>query len=270
MTTQTMQNAIKEKKPLRRQNKRVKVVKYDKNNKLAPVIAEVSIEYKKIVTQLKEYLSEYLIGKMKTDMKQFLDKNYNLGIIFNLDKLTDGLDVIRDKYQDKFDLFQQDIIKVSNPEDYLEESITTLNSYDIDGKLEEYEQDDRLQNLVYQFQNFVRDRLLAYNNENPKLKITKKIAEQIQDSYTLDLLQNISVEDLSFNKKFEEIEALLNADDLKDNIKGVFKASLVMLNLKNEILDILDELGGIIRDEFIKLEEKLDEDGKRLGEYFKN
>jgi len=112
--------------------------------------------------------------------------------------------------------------------------------------------------------------LLAYNNENPKLKITKKIAEQIQDSYTLDLLQNISVEDLSFNKKFEEIEALLNADDLKDNIKGVFKASLVMLNLKNEILDILDELGGIIRDEFIKLEEKLDEDGKRLGEYFKN
>jgi len=264
MIFQTTLDVNDKKKPLRIRNKRLKEtlkLDLDKNDELAPIIAKVFIEYKVIVTQLKEYLSDYLIGRMKKDIKEFLDKNYNIGIIFNLDKLTDGFDDIKDNYQDQFDLIQKRIIKVPNPEEYFEKNFAKLNSYDLDGKLEEYEQEVRLQNLVYQFQNFIRDRLLAYKNENPELKITKKMINQIQDGYTIDLLQKISVEDLAFNKKFGEIDALLNAEDLKDNIKGIFKASLVIVNLKNEILDIFDELGDIIRDEFTKLEDKLEEDG---------
>lgn len=264
MIFQTTLDVNNKKKPLRIRNKRLKEtlkLDLDKNDELAPIIAKVFIDYKRIVTQLKEYLSEYLIGKMKTDIKEFLDKNYNIGIIFNLDKLTDGLDDIKDKYQGRFDLLQKDIIKVDNPDEYFEKNLANLNAYDLDGKLEEYEQDVRLKNLLYQFHYFIKNRLLEYKKENPEVKITKKMINQIQDGYTLDLLQKISVEDLAFNKKFGEIDALLNAKDLKDNIKGIFKASLVIVNLKNEILDIFDELGDIIRDEFTKLEEKLEEDG---------
>lgn len=272
MIFQTTLDVNDKEKPPQIRNKTLKnalKLDLDKNNELTPIIAKVSIEYKKIVTQLKEYLCEYLIDKMKNDIKEFLDKNYNIGIIFNLDKLTDGLDDIKDKYQGRFDLLQKDIIKVDNPDEYFEKNLANLNAYDLDGKLEEYEQDVRLKNLLYQFHYFIKNRLLEYKKENPELKITKKMINQIQDGYTVDLLQKISVENLSFNKKFGEIDALLNADDLKDNIKGIFKASLVIVNLKNEILDIFDELGDIIRDEFTKLEEKLEEEGVGGGDFKK-